>query len=1064
MKRLFTKRILRIFLLLSWMILSLSLSAATQSNSAAYMTPIITFLLLDSGSVPTSPTLDSDSDGIVDIHDIDDDNDGTPDARDAFTTNASEDTDTDGDGVGNNTDTDDDGDGVADSFDDFPLIASESTDSDGDGIGDNADTNQNDGIGNNTGYTEQHSRDEYRQMLFDDPIIDHNKHPVGSVYKSDFEGEGWPETAHVLLRHIQANTQAGLFSADSVSAEGMNYHFFWMVGMAKLAEVLEGYSDPVAWIPPTGIEKITKPLTHNEILPPSERLNNMVSSALLLTLPDGSDSGAHDTGLHVLDVNDETSVASWGAGGYHKGYGIEHKSISYLLPGFGQLGLGDGTPSDPLKQTQSILHFSAKYTEYAQNGHAHNDTLMMGLFGNGRNLLSFPSHQHYSHGPHNKNMVSIGTGWQNHWTSDLTGRLEAYAPLPGLQIARVDASHIMQGGNANGTDGTMMNRYRRTLLQNSVDIDKSYMLDIFEVDGGSEHNYIIRGSAVLAQEYPTSNLSRTTSPLPYSGDKWDLFKDTKKVDYASNKSFWVDFKFSDNQKLGSRTHFPTQGESGTLYTSDLQDEWTTTDYHPHLMLYRSGAAPLKSIFVAVHEVMDGSGSSFIASVTRTTLNSGKAIAVTVTLTDGRIDTYLISFDGSQVMSHNDVTATALIAASTSLNSQSDLWMIQGTSVSNASRTLNNTYNAESNVVSRIYRKEKGDDFNAFETPMKLAQGYELAGQTLLLEHFESGELKFTNGHTIERVKTIANGSRIHLRYDPGVVISGLGTYEVYFPGRSADSAILKFVPAETTAPRITHVEPGKEQWQRMEAHVGRAVKTNDKVVLTTVPANTSFNYVKTNDNGGITNGTGQSTLVIEEDMSVSLKVDNWQGLATQTALTEHFYTLFPALSGVPFDQGLKMHKYSGGNINFDLNDNAWNNTGNDLNYYDLGRWGSTTINGLTYADIPGEGSDSDPAVVFYNGIARGALIDGYIDIPKTGLYTFYTRLDSDVQLKIDDKVLIQQAGMRRMPQWSAEIYLEQGAHKIFVHYFVSTLPGFSVMWEGPGIPYGEIPRSLLYRD
>ena len=1013
-------------------------------------------------AAPINPGSDSDGDGIEDIDDIDDDNDGVPDSKDAFPLDNTESIDTDGDTQGNNADTDDDGDGVADASDAFPLIASESKDSDGDGIGDNADTNKNDGIIDNPNYAQSFSRDEYRNLMFSNPTIDHNKHPLGSKYRNDLKGEMWPETAHVLLRHIQANTQAGMFGNDSVSAEGLNYHFFWMVGMAKFAEELEGYTDPVDWTPPTGIEKITNPLTHDDILPPSERLNNFVSAALMLTLPDGSDCGVNDTGLQVLDPNDESNVSAWGSGGEHYGYGIEHKSISYLLPGFGQMGLGDGTPNNPYKQTQSLLHFSSKHTDFANNGHAHSDTLMMGLFGNGRNLLSFPGHQNYSHGPHNKNMVSIGTGWQNHWKSDLTGRLEVYAPLPGLQIGRVDASHIMQGGNANGTGGTMMNRYRRTLLQNTVDIDKSYTLDVFEVDGGEEHNYILRGSGMIKQEYPSSNLSRTATSLPYS---WNQFKDTKKVDYASDKDFWVDFKFSDNQKLGSRTHFPKQGEYGTFYTNYLIDEYDSSKLHAHLMLYRKGSAPLKSTFVAVHEVMNGSGSSFISSVERSTINSGKAVAVTVSLTDGRVDTYLISFDGSQVMNHNGVSATALIAASSSLSNKSDLWMVEGTNVTNGSRTLNKSYDTQSALVSRVLRKEDGDKFNAFETPMNLPAGYELAGQTLVLEHFKNGKLEFSNSHTIKYVESIANGSRIHLIFDPGVTINGLAANEVYFPGRKADTALLKFLPAETTVPRITHISPGKEQWQRINPRRGRAVQTNDKIALTTVPANAIFDYVKTNNNGAITNGMDQSSLVIEEDMDVSLKAKNIQGLATQAALQESFHTTFPALSGTPVNQGLKTTKFVSGNVNFDLNDNSVNNTGNGLNYYDFSRWSPTTINGLTYADIPGDGSDSDANVVFtHNSFARGVLLEGYIDVPSSGLYTFYTRLDSHTQLKIDDKVIIEQAGMRRMPQWNGEVYLEKGVHKIFVHYSVTEVPGFSVMWKGPNIPYGEIPQNILYQN
>ena len=69
----------------------------------------------------------------------------------------------------------------------------------------------------------------------------------------------------------------------------------------------------------------------------------------------------------------------------------------------------------------------------------------------------------------------------------------------------------------------------------------------------------------------------------------------------------------------------------------------------------------------------------MTTVKQTKINHSKAVAVTVTLTDGRIDTYLIPFDGSQVMSHNGVSATALIAARSSLHGQSDSLMVEGTS-------------------------------------------------------------------------------------------------------------------------------------------------------------------------------------------------------------------------------------------------------------------------------------------------------------------------------------------------------------------------------------------------
>jgi hypothetical protein len=1059
-----------------------SIYATASTATTPSISPIISYLLSDTapldsdgdgysdteenekGSDPSDPnstplTVDTDGDGIVNIHDIDSDNDGVADSKDAFPLDPNESVDTDGDGIGNNADTDDDGDGVADGSDAFPLIPSEWADSDGDGIGDNADTNQDDGIGNNPDYTEHYSRDAYRQLLLSDPLIESNVHNEGHKYHDDFEGEGWPEAAHVLLRHVRANTKkASLFSAEGMSGEGINYHFLWMAVVARFAESLEGYEDPAVWVPPTGIEKITKPLTHLDISPPSERSNNMIRGALMTLLPDTSDCGAHDTQHSTPDLNNPYSVPAWGSTGYHYAYGVERKGVSYMLPGHGQAGLGDGIPGDPWKQTQSLLHYSTKKTESADNGHAHNDSLMMGFFANGRYLLSFPGHQNYSHGPYTKNMVMIGAQWQSHLESDLGGRVEAYAPLPGVQMIRVDATQILHNRN-------VMNRYRRTLVQNTVDIDKSYMLDVFEVDGGSAHNYLLRGSQTYKQNYPTTSLATAPDSLPYTDSTWQkYFRDTQKADYNASDAFWVDFIFNDDNLTGTRTHFPAQGEAGTLFTNSLINQYNNNFSHAQIMIHRSGTEPLKSTFIAVHEALDSSGVSFISSVTQTPLNGGSAVGVVVTLTDGREDVYLLSFDGVQTMSHNGVDATALMAASSSLGGKSDLWMVEGDIVTNGSRTLSKTYDSDTGIVSRIYRREEGDAYNAVETPMELPEGYELRGQTILLEHFKGGELAFTNGHTIERVEKILNGSRVHLRYDPGVIISSTGTKEVYYPGRSAETAHLRFVPAETTVPRITKITPGKEQWQRIIPEKRKAIIENTPIEVTTVPEGTIFNFVKNSDSGTSTSGTAQSSLTIEEDMSVTLDLPNSQGVASQRALSNEYYITSPAMSSVTLgESGLTLHKYKGYNYNFDLDNNKWNGSGT-LNYYDWGWYSPRVVYGLTYADVPGDGGDYGWVVNQVNGQPRGAIMYGYIDVPTTGLYSFYSRMDFGGQIKIDDKAVVEQLGMRRLPQWKGSIYLEKGLHKILVHYYVKDLPGFSVMWEGPGIPYGEIPGSILYQD
>ena len=129
------------------------LSEVQTGNSDIPSIPVV----INSATIISDPTADSDGDGVVDTEDefpdnpnetTDSDGDGVGDNSDEFPFDANETHDDDGDGVGNNTDAfpqdgnethDDDGDGVGNNTDAFPQDANETMDTDGDGVGDNAD-------------------------------------------------------------------------------------------------------------------------------------------------------------------------------------------------------------------------------------------------------------------------------------------------------------------------------------------------------------------------------------------------------------------------------------------------------------------------------------------------------------------------------------------------------------------------------------------------------------------------------------------------------------------------------------------------------------------------------------------------------------------------------------------------------------------------------------------------------------------------------------------------------------------------------------------------------------
>lgn len=889
----------------------------------------------------------------------------------------------------------------------------------------------------------QYTQAEYRVLLTEPVSIAPGSYSyIFDHVLPDFERDGWPEAAHILLRYVQASGRHGLLVGfDGVGGGGMNNHYYQLAGLQRIAEALKGYSDDESWEPPVGTRRITAPLTHGVIMAPSSGWDAMIRNAVKLTLPDGTDSGAHDSGLQLHDGTAANQTSSWGSGGMHFGHSIEATARSYLLPAYGQLGLGSGRLGAPALQTQSILHFSPKV---AENGLAHDDTLMLGLFGRGRNLLSYPGSQAQSHGPQNKNMVMIDGARQNKYVSDLGGRLELFAHMPGVQIARVDASHIVHGGNANGTGSTPIERYRRTLIQNTIDVERPYLVDLFEVEGGTRHDYLMRGSGVLAQQLPETNLEVGAGVHPIEESREAVFAETMMAAYGVEQSFWVELQFDDGSQLGARSHFPAQGEAGELYTSRLIEQSTASsglDVSQYT-LHREGASPLRSRFVAVHEVLDGSGASFIESVERVSLGES-AIALRVNVRGGRSDTYLVSFDGRQAMAFEGVSADAVIAASSTLQGKSDLWLVGGGEVRDGSRALVSARDEIAGGIVRVNRRQDGASSDSFDTDLELPEGYALSGRVLLLEAFDGDDLVFVQGYTVDRVERACGHTRVHVRFDPGVSLSPDDVRELHHPRRQAQRARLRWVPDDTTVPRIVRLTPGRDWTERIHARQGYAIEPGGHASVVTVPEDATVLYRAGARGEMVTRGG--AGVPITEDQVITWGLENASGFVAPEELSQRYFAPISAsIVDAPLQPGLKAERWSGYTYNFDLDDPS--------SSYDFARFEPEIIDGLSAQDV-------NYAQV---GAGSGVRVTGYISISEAGMYTFSMRADQAARFQIGGRTLLKELGMRRIPVWSADVYLEQGLHPVEVFQYSRTASHFELWWSGPGIDEGELPASVLF--
>jgi len=94
----------------------------------------------------------------------------------------------------------------------------------------------------------------------------------------------------------------------------------------------------------------------------------------------------------------------------------------------------------------------------------------------------------------------------------------------------------------------------------------------------------------------------------------------------------------------------------------------------------------------------------------------------------------------------------------------------------------------------------------------------------------------------------------------------------------------------------------------------------------------------------------------------------------------------------------------------------------------------------------------------------GLVFSGYLDIPETDVYHFYTESDDGSRLYIDTKLVVDNDGLHGMQEESGAIALAKGFHLIRVTFFEKTgVDNLKVRWQNSRFNKQAIPDSLLFR-
>jgi len=280
---------------------------------------------------------------------------------------------------------------------------------------------------------------------------------------------GIPEFVHYAYWKLQQLVQKTLM-ADSVFPESPSYARQHIYGMAQACRLAEGYSDPPGFsstIDGRRFEDLN-------MLRDVPGLQRAIDTLETMVYPDDNYIMFHDTWSQLLS----------------KGHPAPEKTETKLYPSFGHAVLGRGKKSLS-NQIQAHLHYSGNW------GHDHHDMLDFILWAYEDEWISDIGYAHtyrtFASWSLGHNLVVVDRKTQQRVPDH--GSLIAWHPSEdSIQMVEASASEVYP----------QCQTYRRALFLIPVGGSDNLVLDIFQVDGGSTHEWMAQGSCMFEQEMKVS--------------------------------------------------------------------------------------------------------------------------------------------------------------------------------------------------------------------------------------------------------------------------------------------------------------------------------------------------------------------------------------------------------------------------------------------------------------------------------------------------------------------------------------------------------------------------------
>jgi hypothetical protein len=393
-------------------------------------------------------------------------------------------------------------------------------------------------------------------------------------------------------------------------------------------------------------------------------------------------------------------------------------------------------------------------------GHHHDDPLDIGLFAFGRELLRDIGYTH--------------TGWRmwpnatmSHNTVVVDGiRALTDEPVQRTRLFYTDghAFHIAQADDDGAYPATR--RYRRTVALVGDQATGAYLIDVFEVRGGSQHDYLLHGSA--AEDSTAVVAGATLSPfagtlmnkgvtfeLPSSeqergspGEPYGFVRELRSGAVESDVTW--DMRLDAEPTIGVRTHL-VRPTDATVYTgiaprirqAERRDALLADFMAPFFCLRREGD-DLRTTFIAVHEPVSG---------------------------EPRIESVTASVDGDRVVVHVDDVTFTLTDGSWRFARGGETLQLGGEG------------NAWSGVVNTFDRTDTGGWFDVAD---HIDEDASLSALLIALPD------DTVRAYNVTRIEPRDGGTRLHVKEDPAMRIADGKIALVSCPQRTIEGEALRY--------------------------------------------------------------------------------------------------------------------------------------------------------------------------------------------------------------------------------------------------------------------------------